>query len=286
MPESPFGGVPLEWVRAFEAAGRTGSFTAAARDLKVTQAAVSQRIGALEARIGRPLFLRGARGIALTVDGETWLPYVSTALRDLGDSYDEIFGLRQDALTISASASVIELWLAPRLGRGGAGPRPQLVFSTRVLPGSARHQGAAVRIDYGTGEGPAHLGVPLFREALCPVAAPELTAGAKRWQDLPRIGLSGPRPGWQDWARFSGDPATPVPALRFDSFAAALAAAVAGEGVLLASLPLARAALGSGAVAPLARRPLEPPQTYWMQADRDAVGKTLWRRLCALFQER
>ena len=68
--------LPLEWVRVFEAAGRVGSFTAAAQECGLTQAAVSQRIRNLEERIGTNLFSRQARGVTLTVDGEAWLPYV------------------------------------------------------------------------------------------------------------------------------------------------------------------------------------------------------------------
>ncbi len=274
--------LPLEWIRAFEAAGRTGSFTAAAADLNVTQAAISQRIRTLETRIGRPLFVRGARGIALTVDGEAWLPYVSSALRDLGDSFEEVFGARQEKLTISASASIIELWLAPRLRRWSGATRPHIVFSTRVLASAAQHRDAAIRIDYGTGDGPAHYRTPLFREALSPVAAPSLLRDGA-WQDLPRIALSGPRAGWQEWSRFTGDPATPVPGLRFDSFVAALGAAIAGEGVLMASLPLSFAALEAGTLVRLSDRALEPPQTYWMLADREDLGKSMWQRVGAHF---
>lgn len=77
---------PLEWIRAFEAAARLGSFTAAAEDLGLTQAAVSQRIGHLEKHFGASLFHRRARAISLTVEGEAWLPHVRLALEGLRDS--------------------------------------------------------------------------------------------------------------------------------------------------------------------------------------------------------
>ena len=273
---------PLEWVRAFEAAGRTGSFTNAATELNVTQAAISQRIKSLEDRIGRALFLRGARGITLTVDGEAWLPYVTAAIRDLNESFEDIFGTARETVTLSASASVIALWLAPRLHGWADARRPQINFSTRVLS-SPQHQGpATVEIEYGTGDWPDYRKSPLFAEAMSPVAAPALL-GTDDWQALPRIAVSGPRAGWQDWARFAGDPAIPTPHLRFDSFAAALSAAIAGQGVLLASLPLCAAALSEGQIVRLSPRALDTPQTYWMRARQDAITQRSWAQLCAQF---
>lgn len=275
--------LPLEWVRAFEAAGRLGSFTAAAAELSVTQATISQRIGHLESRIARPLFLRNARGIELSVDGETWLPSVTNALRDLASGYEDIFGGQQNRLSISASASVIELWLTARLGDWPGGTRPQIVFSTRVLRAPAGGHSADIRVEYGGAEWPDHYRARLFDEALCPVVAPVCVAPGADWRAVPRIALSGPRAGWQDWARFSGDPAPPAPHLRFDSFAPALRAAIAGQGVLLASLPLCVDALAAGQIMRLSDRALRPEQSYWMLARRDAVGKTRWRDLCAQF---
>ena len=99
--------LPLEWVRAFEAAGRTGSFTAAARETGLTQAAISQRIANPEKLVGSRLFVRQARGVALTVDGEAWLPYVSTSLQALRQSCEDLFGVRRSRIVISASASAI-----------------------------------------------------------------------------------------------------------------------------------------------------------------------------------
>ncbi|CAG0911715.1 unnamed protein product, partial [Cyprideis torosa] len=82
---------PLEWIRAFEAAARLGSFTAAASEIGLTQAAVSQRIGQLEQHLGIRLFNRKARTISLTVEGEAWLPHVRHALDGRRDSTEAVF---------------------------------------------------------------------------------------------------------------------------------------------------------------------------------------------------
>lgn len=65
---------PLEWLRVFEAAARLENFSNAARELGLTQAAVSQRIRNLEGRLGKPLFTRLPRGVELTVEGEAYAP--------------------------------------------------------------------------------------------------------------------------------------------------------------------------------------------------------------------
>jgi len=271
--------LPLEWIRAFEAAGRLGSFTAAAQETGLTQAAISQRIGHLERRIGARLFVRNPRGVSLSVDGEAWLPYVSAALRTLRDSSQDLFGARAGKITIAASASVTQLWLAPRVA---ALPKNlEIAFTTMVVQSDLQLGEAGVEIRYGLGDWPGRYTARLFNEVLCPVASEPLS----QWRDVPRIGLSGPRAGWQDWARHSGDPATPIPHLRFDSYCAALAAAVAGAGVLLASVPLTEAAMQTGAVVRLSEDALKPEASYWMCADRSLVTNRQWTDLKLAFCE-
>ena len=109
---------PLEWIRAFEAAARLGSFTAAAEDVGLTQAAVSQRIGQLEKHLGTPLFNRRARAISLTVEGEAWVPHELTEddLVDLLDSC-HVDAFRRPGLRWLGRAelrTMLQLWLSPR----------------------------------------------------------------------------------------------------------------------------------------------------------------------------
>ncbi len=285
MPSRSLNNLPLEWIRAFEAAGRTGSFTAAARETGLTQAAISQRIGNLEERIGARLFTRMARGVALTVEGEAWLPYVSNALATLRQSSEDLFGVSRGRIVISASASVTQLWLAPRLGRLDPAARLEIAFSTMVLESDFAQQAASVEIRYGSGHWPERYCARLFPEALGPVAAPSLARGRPDWRELPKIALSGPRPGWQEWARQTGEPATPIPLLRFDSLASALSAARQGAGVLLASLPLAREDFADGRLLRLTDSQLAPRQSYWMTAGKGAITPKQWAVLTRAFCE-
>ena len=109
---------PLKAVRTFEAAARHLSFTRAADELHVTQAAVSHQIKALEEWLGVTLFRRQTRGVLLTDAGQVYLPALTGALDAIDRATRDL--LRRDQagiLTISALASFAAKWLVPRLGR-------------------------------------------------------------------------------------------------------------------------------------------------------------------------
>jgi len=275
--------LPLEWVRAFEAAGRSGSFTAAARETGLTQAAVSQRIRNLEDRIGAQLFLRQARGVVLTVDGEAWLPYVSNALQALSRSAEDLFGKPMKKLSISASGSITELWIAPRLGALEDKTDYQISVTTMNIEPDFVKANAMVEMRYGTGIWPDMLSARLYPEILAPLAAPALAESGARWQDLPRIAVSGPRPGWQEWAEKSHDISPPVPKYRFDSFVAAHAAAVAGIGVILGSLPLCEKELNDKSLIRLTKNTLVHDASYWMTAHQRKIPHKQWSDLVNCF---
>ena len=285
MSEMSLNNVPLDWVRAFEIAGRTGSFTAAAKESCVTQASISQRISNLEQRIGSRLFVRNARGVTLSAQGEAWLPYVSGALRSLDESYEELFGIQREKITISASASVNELWLSPRLRYWHRRHKSQIMLSTMVLQAEGNNFDTQIQVQYGVGEGKNCHKTPLFVEQLSPVVSPELLVENCSWAELPRLAVSGPRLGWHEWSRHAGDPVTPVPKIRFDSFSAALSTAVSGAGVLLASLPLCAALLEQGKLVRVSEHILEPQETYWMIASKDGMTKSQWGDILEVFTD-
>lgn len=109
---------PLNALRAFEAAARHLSFTKAAEELNVTQAAISHQIRALEDWLGLPLFKRQKRALLLTDAGQAYLP----PLREAFDLMHQATGrLRQrdrsGALNVSTFTSFAAKWLMPRLGR-------------------------------------------------------------------------------------------------------------------------------------------------------------------------
>jgi LysR family glycine cleavage system transcriptional activator len=267
---------PLEWIRAFEAAARLGSFTAAGDETGVTQAAVSQRIAQLEKRLGVALFRREARSIALTLDGEAWLPHVQSALGMLQDSSRTLFGAGRSTLTVSASQSVIALWLQPRLGRLMQATTGRIAIRTMVLGAHEAPVDDVIRIRYGSGDWPHDHRLRLFEEEIAPVASPALIARGGNWTEWPRIACSGPRPGWHDWARRFGIASTPVPVLQFDTFLPALGATLAGHGALLASLPLCAADIAAGRLTVLGEDRLAHHQSYWALAGAAAMARPDW----------
>ena len=273
--------LPLEWVRVFEAAGRTGSFTAAAHEVDLTQAAVSQRIQNLEQRIGAQLFTRQARGVTLTVEGEAWLPHVSAALRSLNRSADELFGKPLQKLVLSASASVIQLWIVPRLAGLDPGQHLQLSLTTMTIEPDFARSNADVEIRYGSGSWSDLIAARLYPEVLTPLATPALLNHTRPWQELPRIAVAGPRPGWQEWAERTGDAAPPAPRYRFDSFVAALGAARAGLGVLLGSVPLCAPDLADGKLRRLSQDALTQEAGYWLTAREASLPSRQWQQLVA-----
>ena len=257
---------PLEWLRVFEAAGRLGNFTAAANELGLTQAAASQRIRKLEAKLGTRLFVRQARGVELSADGEAYLPHVQNSLEMLLRSTIDLFGTVRQKVTLAAPASVAQRWVAPRLaGLGKQLPHLQISVATTHRHGDYSSTRNDFEIHFGAGSWPDFHTVRLYDEVLAPVVSPELLATqVTGWQNLPIISLSGPRDGWREWATATGA-SPPRPAnIRFDSFASALNAAISGAGVLLASLALIKPELESKQLVQLPEKSLRMDHGYWL----------------------
>jgi LysR family transcriptional regulator, glycine cleavage system transcriptional activator len=282
MPKPRIPLPPLEWVRAFEAAARSGSFTGAAEEMGLTQAAISQRIHNLEARLGVALFNRRPRGVSLTVAGEAWLPHVSNALAALAGATDELFAKPLQRIRIMASTTLISLWFAPRLRK--LPESYQLSFHTLHTDIDLGREDTDMQVRFGRGDWPGLRSARLFEEVLTPMAAPALLAQSPDdWSPLPHIALSGPRAGWQQWAAQGTGSATPVPALRLDSFSQCLAAAIDGAGVILGSFALCAPALADGRLVRLSRRNLKTGKGYWLTASPRAVPARQWQDLVARF---
>jgi LysR family glycine cleavage system transcriptional activator len=107
---------PLTAVRAFEAVARHLSFTKAAEELGMTQAAVSYQIKLLEERVGAQLFLRRPRQIALSEVGARLAPEVSKAFSTLRQAFAEVNNGSGGMLSISAVPTFASQWLAANLG--------------------------------------------------------------------------------------------------------------------------------------------------------------------------
>ena len=111
-----FASLPVTALRAFEAAARLSSFTRAAEELGVTQAAVSRQIHALEQDFGFPLFNRLHRKVSLTAQGRSLAAAASNAFNLIAEASSELRRETSgDELTISATVAFSHFWLLPRI---------------------------------------------------------------------------------------------------------------------------------------------------------------------------
>lgn len=108
----------LASIRSFEASARLESFSKAARELNLTQAAISQQIRLLEERVGGPLFTRESRKVSLTELGRLYLGLTVDALRNMESAFETARALsRPDALVLKTTPTFATYWLLPRLQR-------------------------------------------------------------------------------------------------------------------------------------------------------------------------
>ena len=259
----------LPWLRCFEACARRRNFTLAGQEIGLTQAAVSQQIGALEKVLGVRLFKRDRRGVDLTAEGAAYLPHVQAAFATLSHSTQELFGERRgEAISLIAPASFAALWLAPRLKAFAAShPDLTLTVSTMHRPADYAEAGADLEIRFGMGHWPGFATHRLTSERLTPVCAPTALADLEKgadWLALPLLTVRGAREMWRDWFALSGLRPVLRADLIFDTFTVALEAAKAGAGLLLGSRPLIDRALASGEVVRVSELDLQSPNGHFL----------------------
>lgn len=233
---------PLSVLRSFEAAARHQSFTRAAEELRVTQAAVSRKVREMERHVGVTLFRKAGRGVALTEAGRALGARLRGDLARLGATIDHASAAGDDRRTLCVAAlpTFSARWLAPRLGGFLAcHPAVQLSLVSRSCPFDLIAEGVDVAVHFGRADWPGARLEPLCPEHLLAVAAPSLasrhglTAGADP-RGAPLLHLATRREAWADHLRTCGTDASA--ALRgpvFDQFAAMIAAAVHGLGAAI-----------------------------------------------------
>ena len=228
-----------------EAAVRLKSFTAAARELNVSQAAVSRQIRLLEDDFGQPLFRRGHRRVEPTSAGGVLGATLNRALEMISDTVDALRRPRAtETLTVGATLAFSYFWLLPRLS-SFRDMRPDLKI--RVVsqdePFDLRAGELDVLIRFGVPPFPDGRAVASSSDAVFPVCSPDFAARLKTrpspedLMSLPLIGNDAPDPCWMfwpDWFERAGlGRRTPRSALQFNHHTDAIAAAVAGQGVAL-----------------------------------------------------
>jgi LysR family transcriptional regulator, glycine cleavage system transcriptional activator len=249
----------------FEAAARLQSFTRAAAELALTQAAVSRQIIGLEARLGVQLFERRPAGLQLTAAGRTWLEDVRPALRQIERATAQLSTLKGKGgrLNLSVASSLCNHWLIPRLpGFTRAHPEITLNIATRVGPADFSAGVLDASLEFGDGAASHGLGLrswPVLALDVAPVASPTwvrahsavLGPGTPSAALIHHSTLPEAWPGWFA-AACRQAPHGPV-GPRHDLMSMALQAALAGMGVALLPAFMTTPALASGQLRALSR---------------------------------
>ncbi len=232
---------PLNALRAFEAAARHESFTAAAAELHVTHGAISHQVKALETWLGTALFERLTRAVRLTPAGSAYLPVIEGAFNQIHAATVNLAHTGDDApLHVTTTPAFAVRWLAPRLGRFWR-EHPDLdlrlheaSWLSDVEPEPGR---ADVVVRIGEGRGAGLESLPLMPGTVTPMCSPRLLDDGppvKRPEDLLAYRLlhTSSYALWQDWFERSGvRDADVAHGPVFDDTNLAYSATLAGQGV-------------------------------------------------------
>lgn len=229
----------MQTLRAFEAAARFESYSAAAHELNVTHGAISHRIRELETQLGVTLFHRSGRSMTPTREAVTLFAQVRESLGMLQRVFPEVGRSTPGRLVVSVHPSLATRWLVPRIG-AFLRLAPDLSVEMRSVAdlGDFMSHGVDVAIRYGTGTWANATGERIAGEVLFPVCTPG-------YRDAHRIRTPGDlrrctllRHAWQPWQPWLRAARLrlkePVGRLTVSDTAMVLEAAAAGEGIALA----------------------------------------------------
>jgi LysR family transcriptional regulator, regulator of gene expression of beta-lactamase len=230
--------LPLNALRAFEASARHLSFTRAAQELNVTQAAVSQQVRALEERLGTPLFRRVPRGLSVTDEGRALLPVLSDAFGRIEAVLKQFEGGHfHEVLTVGVVGTFAVGWLMPRMKAfRETHPFVELRLFTHNNLVDPASEGLDFAIRFGAGVWPATHNALLLDAPLAALCAPDIARRLYTPSDLVNEVLlrSYRADDWSDWFDAAGLDAWTMNGPVFDSSRLMVEAAVQGAGVALA----------------------------------------------------
>jgi LysR family glycine cleavage system transcriptional activator len=243
---------PLPWLRAFEASARHLSFTNAAAELNLTQAAVSKQVKLLEHYLREPLFERLPRSLTLTKAGAAYLPKVNDAFERLSAGTLEVFGgRRMGILSVRAPVGYAITWLAARLPRFmAAHPKTQVRIVSSVWADDYDSETFDLDIRYGFGNWTGFTADRVTWERLIPMCLPQIAARMSCPDDLSKerlLHVLGYQEGWTTWLAAAGaSQVDPGSGLWFDTTPMALEVAAHGGGVALGRSSMMERELATG----------------------------------------
>lgn len=260
----------LGGLEAFEATARLGTVSSAAKELHLTQGAVSRQIIALENRLGVTLFARLSKRLILTDLGAAYYSEVQDGLEAIRSATSSLVASSGHAgvLTVATLPTFGASWLIPRLWKfRDQHPRIAITLVSRPEPFDFAFDRVDCAIHFGLPDWPGAQAEYLFNEAEMAVAAPELAARVKSVTDLlslPLLRMSSRSFGWHEWLQsFGQTDITLKPTITVDSFAMAIEAV--RSGLVAAVLPtfIIEEHLSSGAIAPILGHSVTSSSAYY-----------------------
>lgn len=278
---------PLNALRAFEAAARHLSMSAAAAELNVTPAAVSHQVKGLEDYLAIKLFHRLQRGLALTDAGEAYLPGLQEGFHKIRQATEAVFEQEVGGpLTVSTTPTFAAKWLVHRIEAfTQEHPEIQVLISASTSYVGFSPEEGDVGIRFGSNNFPGCRVVKLFEEEVFPVCAPMLLEGENPIREPADLlhhtllhhvqhEIDKSYPSWATWLRSYGlkvDGDLPGP--HISPHWMLLEAAAAGQGVAMAKATVVEADLVSGRLVRLFDDAVHVGQAYWLIAPEETADK-------------
>jgi len=266
---------PLDTLVFFETALRAGSFSAAAAELYVSQAAVSKRVKQLETWLGAELFERGARSLTPTQAGEQLADPVAMALDYLQSALNQVRSPTSPTIRIAANSAVSVFWLFKRLKSFALSPASCPTETViKDDPRDLLSDENDVAIIYANDVPKGWSGQLLMEEELAAVSSPQ---GVKRFAEnptsLPLLDYNRHAPDWINWEvweqRQPNSPLCGLSKKMCQNYSHSIGQALEGEGIALASCSLLEDELVSGQLSVLVDTPLKTGKGYFMVWSRN-----------------
>jgi LysR family glycine cleavage system transcriptional activator len=261
----------MSLLRAFEAAARHQSFTAAAAELNLTQGAVSRQIRVLEELLGSDLFLRERQTVRLTAAGETYAREIREALKRISSATLSFrANPRGGTLNLAILPTFGTRWLAPRLPRFlSRNPGITINLTTRLAPFDFNLEQADAAIHFGGPDWPGAELELLMSETVVPACSRPLQEqyGFEKPGDLlkaPLLHLVSRPDAWERWFEVNGALPEPLHGMLLDQFATAAQAAISGLGIALLPEFLIEDELRRGDLVRALDLPMQSTEQYYL----------------------
>ena len=262
---------PLNPLHVFEVASRLESFTKAAKELNVTQSAVSRQIATLEANLNVILFNRGKDGISLSKSGEYYRREISQAFARIQSATDEIRDTKQsDPIRLRVYSTFASRWLIPRLPKFKAKyPEIDLQMNTSTKPVDFMRESADIAIQFGEGTWPGSKSKLIFKDVIEPVCNPSVLEHAQTddlmqlLHEYPLINARLRARDWTDWMEAVNADGDGYDFMEFPSSLLAYQAAASGLGIAMGQRYLVQSDVDEGRLVYLFNRPVKRSLGYY-----------------------